>query len=134
MKRTSLRLSVHLHVLRSHATVSRALITAPPSGTWFRVLTKKLLSEEPKASGEKDYRWYEMGFFARWSGAGACRILCVDTPREVREQLNALLVAAPTLELRDPFAMLRLLLDEVIKCCNDNTWRMTNQVREVEKV
>lgn len=75
-----------------------------------------------------------MDFFARWSGADSCRVLCVDTPQDVRERLEALLVAAPKLELRDPFAMIRPLLDEVIRCCDDSTWRMTNQVRKVEKV
>jgi hypothetical protein len=103
--------------------------------TWFRVLTKKVLgSEEPRAPSGKDYCWYEMDFFARWSGANACRVLCVDAPQDVRERLEAVLVGAPKLELRDPFAMVRPLLDEVIKCCDDSTWRMTKQVRKVEKV
>jgi hypothetical protein len=75
-----------------------------------------------------------MGFFARWSGATECRILCVDTPPSVRERLEALLRATPTLELRDPFAMVRPLLDEVVKCYDDSTWRMTKLVRNVEKV
>jgi hypothetical protein len=103
--------------------------------SWFRVLTKKVLaSEEPRAPGGKDYMWYEMDFFTRWSGANSCRVLCVDTPQNMREGLNALLAAAPTLDLRDPFAMIRPLLDEVIKCCDDSTWRMTKLVRTVEKV
>lgn len=40
----------------------------------------------------------------------------------------------PSFEFRDPFAMLRPLLDEVIKSCDGNTWRVTKKVREVEKV
>jgi hypothetical protein len=40
----------------------------------------------------------------------------------------------PTFELQDPFAMLRPLFDEVIKLCDDNTWRVTKLVRTIELV
>ena len=103
--------------------------------TWFRILTKKVLKpNEPRTLDGKDYLWYEMGFFTRWNGPNACRILCIDTPPEMPEQLHVILNAAPKLELRDPFAMLRPLLDEVVKCCDDNTWRVAKRVRAVEKV
>ena len=93
-----------------------------------------LASDEPRAPGGRDYQWHEMDFFATWSVENSCRILCVDTPPDMREGLKVLLAAAPTLDLRDPFAAVRPLLDEVIKCCDDSTWRMTKLVRKVEKV
>jgi hypothetical protein len=77
-----------------------------------------------------------MDFFTQWSGSNACRVLCINTPPEVCVAMRILLMATPTLsfEFRDPFAMLCPLLDEVIKSCDLNTWRITKEVREVEKV
>jgi len=110
--------------------------------TWFRCLTKKVLEGDelkPLNKGDKDYAWYEMGFFTNWSGEDSCRILCIGTPPELREGLEKLLVTAPDtqapqLQLRDPFALLRPLLDEVVRLYNDHTWRVTKRVRHIEMV
>jgi hypothetical protein len=89
------------------------------AGTWFRCLTKKVLKpEERKTLDGKDYLWYEKGFFTRWSHPGVCRVPCIGTPTE----------------LQDSFAMLRPLLDEVVKSFDDSTWRVTKQVRRIEQV
>jgi hypothetical protein len=105
------------------------------AGTWFRCLTKKVLKpEEGKTPDGKDYLWYEKGFFTRWSHPGVCRVPCIGTPTELREQLQAVLVASPSLELQDSFAMLRPLLDEVVKSFDDRMWRVTKQVRRIEQV
>ncbi|KAI9809041.1 MAG: hypothetical protein M1825_002330 [Sarcosagium campestre] len=101
---------------------------------WFRILTKKVLKPEEKTDEGKDYLWYEMGFFTQWSSLGACRVLCIGTPRKVSSELKTLLtmLQPPSFELRDPFAMLRPLFDEVIKECDENTWRMSEFVRAIE--
>jgi hypothetical protein len=83
-----------------------------------------------------------MDFFTRWSGSNACRVLCINTPPEVCRAMRTFLIPTPTptptptpsFEFRDPFAMLRPLLDEVIKSCDANTWSVTREVRKVEKV
>ncbi|KAI1409011.1 hypothetical protein F5Y13DRAFT_182368 [Hypoxylon sp. FL1857] len=101
---------------------------------WFRILTKKtLIAEEALEYGGAEYIWYEMGFFIQWSGISSARVLCIDTPQSVRTQLAGILAGSPSLELRDPFAMLYPLLDEVITECDDNTWRVTRGVRDIEK-
>jgi hypothetical protein len=84
--------------------------------------------------GDKDYLWYEMDFFTRWSGTNACRVLCINNPPEVYDGLVEYLTATPSLTFQDPYAMLLPLLDEVIKSCDKNTWTITNKVRQVEKV
>ncbi|KAH9209909.1 hypothetical protein DL95DRAFT_413483 [Leptodontidium sp. 2 PMI_412] len=119
----------------STATGSRqAYLCGAQTVTWFRILTKKVLMPlEPREPDGKDYLWYEMGIFTQWSEKNTCRILCTATPPKVRTELTKILATEPKLELRDPFAMLRPLLDEVIRCCDENTWRLSQQVRAVEK-
>ena len=106
------------------------------TGTWFRILTKRVLKPEEKTDKDKDYLWYEMGFFTQWSSLGTCRVLCIGTPRKVSSELKTLLtmLQPPSFELRDPFAMLRPLFDEVIKECDKNTWRIAKFVRAIELV
>ncbi|KAK5998023.1 hypothetical protein PT974_00393 [Cladobotryum mycophilum] len=115
--------------------------------TWFRILTKRVLVvgnnklDEPLTFDKKDYRWYEMGIFTYWKDAEICRVLCIDTPPKMCTQLCKFLNGPNdpndprnfTLELRDPFSTLLPLLDEIVKLCDDNTWRATRKVREIEK-
>ncbi|OTA64104.1 hypothetical protein K449DRAFT_432618 [Hypoxylon sp. EC38] len=102
--------------------------------TWFRILTKKILqAEEELTYGANDYIWHEMGFFTQWSGVNSARVLCIGAPQSVRIRLAAILARSPSPELRDPFAMLYPLLDEVIIECDDNIWRITKEVRKIEK-
>jgi hypothetical protein len=89
--------------------------------------------EKPARDG-KDYQWYEMGFFTRWNGKQASRVLCIDTPPGLREKLLAALQGATDVEFRDPLGMFRPLLDGIIECCDTHTWKVSKQVREVEKV
>ncbi|KAF2176651.1 hypothetical protein K469DRAFT_645505 [Zopfia rhizophila CBS 207.26] len=102
--------------------------------TWFRCLVKRVLKpREGKARDGKNYLWYEMGFFTRWSHPNGCRVLCIGTPEELRMQLEVVLRKSPSLELRDPFVMLRPLLDQIIKLYDDSTWRMRDEVRAIEE-
>ncbi|PMD49385.1 uncharacterized protein K444DRAFT_622946 [Hyaloscypha bicolor E] len=104
--------------------------TQVPTGTYFPWHKKK--DSAPKENDVKGYEWYEMGFFTSWSYPES-KVLCIGTPKEVREQLTEVLEASPELQLRDPFALLRPLFDEVIKACDLYTWRATNAVRDIEK-
>lgn len=75
-----------------------------------------------------------MGVFARWSHPGVCRVLCVGTPPVLRQQLKTALDESPSLGLRDPFAMMLPLFDQIIKLYDDSAWRVRDQVRAIEKV
>ena len=92
-------------------------------------------AEEGPTDEGKDYLWYEMGFFTIWK-SNACMVLCIDTPPELRAGLEDFLTVPqpPSFELQDPFAMLRPLFDEIIKVCNENAWRVTKLVRDIERV
>ncbi|KFY18199.1 hypothetical protein V492_00080 [Pseudogymnoascus sp. VKM F-4246] len=84
--------------------------------TWFRILTKTVVEpDNRKLYGEKAYLWYEMAFFVLWSTSGTARVLCIGTPPEMRAQIQQELQTRPSLNLNDPFAMLRPILDEVVK-------------------
>lgn len=89
---------------------------------------------EGKAPDGKPYRWYEMGFFTRWRQSSGCMVLCIGTPEELRKQLEVVLRASPSLELGDPFAMLRPLFDQIIKLYDDSTCRVRDEVRALEEV
>ncbi|RDL34693.1 uncharacterized protein BP5553_07821 [Venustampulla echinocandica] len=103
--------------------------------TWFRCLVKKVLrSGEELTPDGKSYLWYEMGFFTRWRHhPHGCRVLCIDTPVELRLKLEEVLQVSPPPELRDPFAMLRPLFDQIIDLYDDSIWRVRDQVRFIEK-
>ncbi|KFZ19987.1 hypothetical protein V501_00367 [Pseudogymnoascus sp. VKM F-4519 (FW-2642)] len=102
--------------------------------TWFRILTKRVVEpgEKKLYSGEA-YLWYEMAFFALWSTPGTARVLCIGTPLEMRVRIEQELQTRPAFNPNDPFAMLRPILDEVVRACDDDTWRVAKTVRRVEK-
>jgi len=67
--------------------------------TWFRCLTKKVTEGDVLKlwkSGEKDYVWYEMGFFTNWTGEDRCRILCIGIPRSFASGFEATSPQSPT--------------------------------------
>ncbi|KAH7559372.1 hypothetical protein BM1_04309 [Bipolaris maydis] len=107
---------------------------------WFKILTKRVLEQEEMQESEdgKDYKWYEMSFFARWNSSSDRRVLCIGASPKMSATLETVLTVTssppPTFESQDPLAMLKPLFDEVIKLCDDNTWAVTKKVRDVELV
>ncbi|KFY03610.1 hypothetical protein O988_01369 [Pseudogymnoascus sp. VKM F-3808] len=102
--------------------------------TWFRILTKRVLKPgETKLHGGKAYLWYEMAFFALWSISGTARVLCIGTPPEMKVRIEQELQTRPAFNPNDPFAMLHPILDEVVRVCDDSTWRVAKRVRGIEK-
>ncbi|KAL5346212.1 hypothetical protein ACLOAV_008479 [Pseudogymnoascus australis] len=102
--------------------------------TWFRILTKTVLEPDERIIyGGEAYLWYEMGFFLSWSTRGTARVLCIGTPPVMRVRIEQELQTRPAINLNDPFAMLRPVLDEVVRACDDDTWRVAKIVRRVEK-
>jgi hypothetical protein len=115
-------------------------------GTWFRCLVKMVhkVSEDPhekeveyvtdEKGVEDGYTWFEMGIFTRWDGA-ECKVLCVNTPIDLPEKLEAALEKRPShLDFRDPFAMHTDLLDQIIVYYEVSVWRVRDPVRKLEKV
>lgn len=52
----------------------------------------------------------------------------------MRVRIEQELQRRPAINLNDPFAILRPILDEVVRACDDDTWRVAKTVRRVEKV
>jgi hypothetical protein len=89
------------------------------------------------APDDKDYVWYEMGFFSSWRDGGrSCRITCIDTPPELRRGLEAALrtPSAAPVDFRDPFALHAPLIDQIILQYDMSVWRVRHPVRKIEKV
>ena len=83
---------------------------------------------------KKDYVWYEMGIFASWDSNGS-RVLCVDTPEDLPEQIKAILEKPKhTLELGDPFSMFTPLIDLIVKLSDESVWRFRPLIRYIEDV
>ncbi|EQB51212.1 hypothetical protein CGLO_09278 [Colletotrichum gloeosporioides Cg-14] len=102
--------------------------------TWTRILTKKIFmpGEVCRHGSAKKYEWYEMAFFTRWTSNGTNQVLCIDTPAELEERMLESLRLSGPVEFQDPFAMLRPLLDEVLKISDQYTWRMSKEIRKHE--
>ena len=79
------------------------------------------------------YKWYEMGFFTRWDHSGHCKVLCIDTPKELPSKLKEVLTKSP-LDLKDPFAMHAPLIDQIVKLYDDSVWAIRDPIRKIEKV
>ena len=82
---------------------------------------------------DKPYKWYEMGFFTRWDHGGRCRVLCIDTPKQLQLGLKKTLLREQ-LNFGDPFAMHVPLIDRIILLCDLSVWRVRHPVRKIEKV
>jgi hypothetical protein len=114
----------------------------PHIGLWFRCLIK-MVRKVPEYSHEhgpefvghgQEYRWYEMSFMSRWDDSGRCRILSFDVPRGLDLKLQAALRKQPELNFKDPFAMHRHLIDQIIDLYDISVWRLRDHVRLCEKV
>ena len=82
----------------------------------------------------RGYIWYEMGFFTGWDHLGCCRVLCIDTPKELQSGLGSVLrKQSPPITFGDPFAMHVPLIDQIILQYDTSVWRVRNPVREIEK-
>lgn len=88
----------------------------------------------PSTNG-KGYIWFEMGIFTRWDSPNKCRILCVDPPFDMPDQLKALLEKRSLgLDFANPFAMHIDLIDLIIKYYDLSVWRIRHPVRKLEEV
>lgn len=101
------------------------------------------ISDEPYDRGPeyvpythtKGYIWFEIGIFTRWDSSGKCQILCVDTPFDLPDKLEASFKKRPSvLNFADPFAMYIDLIDLIINYYDLSVWRIRNPVRKLEEV
>lgn len=94
--------------------------------------------DEPNPDDKnKDYVWYEMGFFTRWRDGGYCQVLCVDTPPDLKCRLQKAVqekLDFGDLDFRDPFAMHAPLLDELVYYNDKSVWAIRDPIRRIEKV
>jgi hypothetical protein len=92
-------------------------------------------SELEDTPADKPYKWYEMGFFTHWDDSDCCRVLCIDTPKELQRGLHTVLQnQSPHLDFADPFVMHVPLIDQIILLYDDSVWRVRDPVRKIEKV
>jgi hypothetical protein len=98
-----------------------------------------------ETEADKDYIWYEMGFFTYWDHSGRCRVVCIDTPEELQSELEtvlqkqwgletALQKQSPPLNFSDPFTMHVPLIDQIILQYDDSVWGIRDLIRKIEKV
>ncbi len=103
--------------------------------TQFSELDDTADDEPEYTKSGKSYAWFEMGFFTRWSSPGHCKVLCIDTPKELQSKLNAVLrKQSPRLDFSDPFAMHVPLIEQIILLYDLSVWRARHPVREIEQV
>lgn len=93
-----------------------------------------MVKDEEKGAS-KGYKWYEMGVFTRWCRSGPCIVLCIDTPENLRLQLNEVLQKpSPPPDKNDPFAMHSPLIDQMVELYDKSVWASRDPIRKIEKV
>jgi len=120
------------------------LMLTPIPYTWFRCLVKDvrgmIIDKGNKSSSgmkwnkKSKYVWYEMTFITRWQ-PGCCIMLCINTPDDMQQDLEAVLSnGSATMDFDDPFCMYIPLMDEVVKQYEISVWAIRDVLRPIEKV
>ncbi|KAK0622373.1 hypothetical protein B0T14DRAFT_563830 [Immersiella caudata] len=113
--------------------------------TWFRCLFKMMRKVETKTIRHEDgfeytdsppapgYTWFEMTVLTYWNMDGSSKVLCIDAPTDLPDQLLSALTQRRTpLDFKDPFVMHADLWDRIIVLYDISVWRMRDPVRELE--
>jgi hypothetical protein len=101
------------------------------SGHWLRTLVKMVHHNQQHGVG---YIWHEMMFFSRWE-PGHFTMLCVDTPDYLRPRMEQVLGdSRVAVDLKDPFALLMPMVDQICLLYDQSVWSIRTVIREAEKV
>ncbi|CAD0082916.1 unnamed protein product, partial [Aureobasidium vineae] len=105
--------------------------------TYFRLIVKILESPDrgsqssaSSTSSRADYRWHEMGFMSLSSETKSV-IICFDVPDSVIKDLHKSL-PTNTGQIKGPYGLHILLLEELIKLYDRSIWAMAKKQRLAE--
>lgn len=107
--------------------------------TYFRLIVKTLLtantegqSSASSTSSTVGYRWDEMAFLS-YSSDRKSLLLCLDVPEQ---SITSLYQTLPRdiYQIKGPFGLHILVLEELVKLYDRSVWAMARKVRGIEKV
>ena len=87
---------------------------------------------------ELQYDWHKLGFFSHWVGGPGTNVVFFSfgLPDQIKEALIHSLTASTDVELQldNPFAVLPVIVQEVITAFDAALWQCRDLVRSFEKV
>jgi hypothetical protein len=81
------------------------------------------------------WEWYEMTFIMSWGAAAGTTIIALDAPIQMRTALHTSLQGLKEpLEMIDPYALLTIVIEQMISLYTDSIWSIRNHVCRCESV
>jgi len=81
------------------------------------------------------WTWYEMGFFVHWTPPNSTTVICFDLPKHLQASIRlALARVTDDIDFGDPYAVLAVLLNEVLCLYDDSVWSLRNHISNWEVV
>ena len=82
----------------------------------------------------KDYVWYEMGFFGHWGQQGKLVLLCLNTPLLLRDYLHRAVMSPASPITIDIHWLSSLVLSQIVHLYDHSVWTLRNVIRKIEEV
>jgi hypothetical protein len=86
------------------------------------------------AASEKDYVWYEMGFFGYRGSQGKVVLLCLDLPLVLRDCLQRTIVSCESPITTNMHWLSSTFLSQILHLYDHSVWTLRSVVREIEEV
>ena len=82
----------------------------------------------------KDYVWYEMGFFGYWGQQGKLVLLCLDAPLALREYVHRAVVSPKSPITTDIHWLSSIFLSQIVHLYDHSIWTLRSVVGKIEEV
>jgi hypothetical protein len=100
---------------------------------------EKLISSYVALHGEQSapygWRWHELGLYMRSDSDSGLDILCLGFPEQLQTSIcSALEDGVQGLEASDPWAIISVILREILVLYTDSVWSLRNHICKCETV
>jgi hypothetical protein len=98
----------------------------------IRFLIKETTRKPLVCQSQYSYIWYKLGFATYWTPSQSV-LLCFSLPAELQESVIAAMVPLRAIE-SSPFALMAVVLEEILDMYDKAVWTWRKRVREIEQV
>jgi hypothetical protein len=82
----------------------------------------------------KNYIWYEMGFFGYWGQQVKLVLLCLDAPSILRDYVHQVVMSPECPIATDIHWLNLIILSQVVYLYEHSVWTLRSVVRKIEEV